>query len=178
MQFPVIRQLTDSDRRRLRPHFKALDATDRRLRFGAALDDAAIERYVDLIDFDTEAVLGVAHTQASLNAVAHVAPVGCGALLGLSVHQGARGAGLGGRLFAQAVAWARNRYLQRVFMHCLRENQAILHLARRNGIDISMDGGDSSATLLLEAPTFETLINEQATHWRTAADDMRRLENR
>lgn len=178
MQYPVIRQLIDSDRWRLRPHFKALDATDRRLRFGVVLNDSAIDRYVDMIDFDTEAVLSIADSQGNLIAVAHVAPAGEGAELGLSVHQAARGAGLGGILFAQAVAWARNRYLQRVFMHCLRENQAILHLARRNGMSISMDGSDSQAVLMLQAPTFETLINEQATHWQAAADDMRRLENR
>lgn len=76
MQFPVIRQLTDPDRRHLRPHFKVLDATDRRLRFGAALDDAAIDRYVDLIDFDTDAVLSVADASGRLIAVAHVAPGG------------------------------------------------------------------------------------------------------
>ncbi len=178
MQYPVIRQLADSDRWRLRPHVKALDATDRRLRFGLLLNDSAIDRYVDMIDFDTEAVLSIADSHSNLIAVAHVAPVGEGAELGLSVQQGARGGGLGGALFAQAVAWARNRYLQKIFMHCLRENQAILHLARRNGMSISMDGSDSQAVLMLEAPTFETLINEQATHWQAAAADMRRLENR
>ena len=178
MQFPVIRQLTDPDRRHLRPHFKVLDATDRRLRFGAAIDDAAIDRYVDLIDFDTDAVLSVADASGRLIAVAHVAPGGEGAELGLSVHPVERGAGLGGALFAQAVAWARNRYLESVFMHCLRENQAILHLARRNGMSISMDGSDSHAVLLLSGPTFETLINEQATHWQAAVDDRRLPENR
>ena len=63
-------------------------------------------------------------------------------------------------------------------MHCLRENQAILHLARRNGMSISMDGSDSHAVLLLSGPTFETLINEQATHWQAAVDDRRLPENR
>lgn len=178
MTYSVIRQLIDADRWRLRPHLKALDANDRRLRFGVTLAESAIDRYVDTIDFETDAVLGVSDSAGQLIAVAHVAPVGEGAELGLSVHRGARGAGLGGALFEQAVAWARNRYLQRVFMHCLRENQAILHLARRHGMSISMDGSDSSAVLLLAGPTFETLINEQATHWQAAADDMRRLENR
>ena len=178
MTYPVIRQLADSDRWRLRPHLKTLDATDRRLRFGVQLDDSAIDRYVDSIEFETDAVLAVADAVGQLIAVAHVAPVGEGAELGLSVHQGARGAGLGGALFEQALAWARNRYLRRVFMHCLRENQAILHLARRHGMSISTDGSDSSAVLQLSGPTFETLISEQATHWQAAADDMRRLENR
>ena len=178
MNTPVVRHLADSDRWRLRPHYKALDPEDRRLRFGVTLNDDALDRYVDLIDFDTDAVLGVVDASDNLLAVAHVAPVGEGAELGLSVHQGQRGQGLGGALFEQAAVWARNRYLQRIFMHCLRENHAILHLARRHGMTVSMDGSDSSAVMLLAAPTFDTLINEQATHWSAAAADLRQIESR
>jgi GNAT superfamily N-acetyltransferase len=176
MQYPAIRQLIDSDRWRLRPHFKALAPEDRHLRFGATLNDSAVDRYVDLIDFDTDAVLGVADRHENLLAVAHVAPVGEGAELGLSVHEAARGRGLGGALFEQAVSWARNRYLQRIYMHCLRENRAILHLARRHGMTISMDGTDSTAVLLLPAPDIETWVSEQATHWRAAAEELMRVE--
>lgn len=176
MQTPAIRQLVDSDRWRLRPHFKALGTDDRHLRFGATLNDAAVDRYVDLIDFDTDAVLGIADAGANLIAVAHVAPVGEGAELGLSVHAAARGQGLGGALFEQAVSWARNRYLQRIYMHCLRENRAILHLARRHGMTVSMDGTDSTAVMLLPGPNLETWVSEQSTHWRAAADDLMRFD--
>ncbi len=175
MQYPVIRQLVDSDRWRLRPHFKALGQEDRHLRFGATLNDAAVDRYVDLIDFDADAVLGIADGADRLIAMAHVAPVGEGAELGLSVHEAARGQGLGGALFEQAVSWARNRFLQRIYMHCLRENGAILHLARRHGMSISMDGTDSTAVLLLPGPTLETWVSEQATHWRAGTEDLLRL---
>lgn len=175
MEYPAIRQLIDSDRWRLRPHFKMLDPQDRHMRFGAALNDSAVDRYVDHIDFDTDAVLGVADAGDRLVAVAHVAPVGEGAELGLSVHEAARGKGLGGALFEQSVNWARNRYLQRIFMHCLRENRAILHLARRHCMSISMDGTDSTAVLLLPAPTIETWVSEQATHWRSGTEDLLRF---
>ena len=177
MNHPVIRQLADTDRWRLRPHFKALNSADRHLRFGATLNDSAVDRYVDLIDFDSDAVFGVAGEDGDLIAVAHVAPVGEGAELGLSVHEAARSKGLGDALFGQAVAWARNRFLQRIFMHCLRENRAILHLARKHGMSVSMDGPDSSAVMVLPVPTFETWFSEQAAHWRAAADDLMRMEN-
>ena len=178
MQTPAIRQLVDSDRWRLRPHFKMLCADDRRLRFGATLNDSAIDRYVDLIDFDVDAVLGVSDDLDNLLALAHVAPVGEGAELGLSVLQAARGRGLGGALFDHAVTWSRNRYLQRIYMHCLRENQAILHMARRHGMTISMDGVDSTAVMLLSAPDLETWVSEQTTHWRVATEELMLLETR
>lgn len=178
MNTPVVRHLADSDRWRLRPHYKALNPEDRRLRFGVTLNDDALDRYVDLINFDTDAVLGVVDASDNLVAVVHVAPVGEGAELGLSVHDGQRGQGLGGALFEQAAAWARNRYLQRIFMHCLRENRAILHLARSHGMTVSMEGGESSAVMLLAAPTFDTLVNEQVTHWPAAAADLRQMESR
>lgn len=171
-----IRQLAESDRWRLRPHFKALIGEDRRLRFGAALNDAAIDRYVDLIDFETDAVLGIEDQSAAFRAIVHVAPVGEGAELGLSVLAGERGHGLGGALFEQAVIWARNRFLRRIYMHCLRENRAILHLAQAHGMSISMDGSESSAVLLVPAPDFKSWVGEQATHWQAMTDEVVRLE--
>jgi RimJ/RimL family protein N-acetyltransferase len=178
MSRPAIRLLNDADRWRLRPHFKQLGAEDRRLRFGATLNDAAIDRYVDLIDFDRDAVFGAPDADGDLIAVAHVAPIGDGAELGLSVRDGARGAGLGGALFAEGVAWARNRYLGRIYMHCLRENRAILRLAVRNGMLLESDGAESTAVLRLPEPDLESWTREQATHWNAAAENLADLEAR
>ncbi|MBL8381635.1 MAG: GNAT family N-acetyltransferase [Burkholderiales bacterium] len=176
MSHESVRQLTDADRWRLRPHLKRLAPEDRRLRFGMILNDAAIDRYVDSLDFDREAVLAVAAADGALLAAAHVAPVGEGAELGLSVDARARRRGLGGALFVQAVAWARNRYLRRVHMHCLRENTAILRLARRHGMALDFDGAESSAVLLLPAPDVESWMREQSPHWHAAASDAWRME--
>ena len=82
------------------------------------------------VDFDTDAVFGAKDEDLAFCALAHVAPVGEGAELGLSVLAAARGRGLGGALFEQAVIWARNRFLRRIHMHCLRENRSILHIAQ------------------------------------------------
>ena len=178
MSRPAIRLLNDADRWRLRPHFKQLGAEDRRLRFGATLNDDAVDRYVDMIDFERDAVLGMADADGDLIAVAHVAPIGEGAELGLSVREGARSAGLGGALFAEAVAWARNRYLGRIYMHCLRENRAILRLAVKNGMRLESEGAESTAVLPLPEPDLESWTREQATHWNAAAEHLVELEAR
>ena len=171
-----IRQLAETDRWRLRSHFKALDIEDRRLRFGIALNDAAIDRYVDLINFDTDAVFGAKDEDLAFCALAHVAPVGEGAELGLSVLAAARGHGLGGALFEQAVIWARNRFFRRIHMHCLRENRAILHIAQAHGMIVSMEGGDSTAVLELPVPDAGTWVGEQAMHWRHLSDEVAQLQ--
>ena len=173
--FPI-RQLAETDRWRLRSHFKALDIEDRRLRFGIALNDTAIDRYVDLINFDTDAVFGARDESLAFCALAHVAPVGEGAELGLSVLAAARGRGLGGALFEQAVIWARNRFLRRIHMHCLRENRAILHIAQAHGMLVSMEGGDSSAVLELPVPDAGTWVGEQAMHWRHMSDEVAQFQ--
>ena len=177
IQHPV-KSLSETDRWRLRPHFKSLGKEDRRLRFGATLNDAALDRYVDLINFDTDTVLGIESDDAALVAAVHVAPVGEGAELGLSVLDGNRGRGMGSLLFEQAVLWARNRYLNRIFMHCLRENRAILSLARRHGMRIEFEGGDSTAVLCVPDPDLDSWVGEQATYWRAITNDAMRVEGR
>jgi GNAT superfamily N-acetyltransferase len=172
----AVQMLTDADRWRLRFHYHALNAEDRRLRFGAALNEHALDRYVDLIDFDTEAVFAIPGEGHELSAVVHVAPVGEGAELGLSVLPGRRGRGMGSCLFAQAAAWARNRYIGRIFMHCLRENAAILHIARKQGMSVSSLGTESSAVLCLPAPDITSWMDEQRLHWQGMAEEMMRVE--
>lgn len=158
----LVLTLSDSDRWRLRPHFKSLAIRDRRLRFGAVLNDAAINRYVDHIDFDLDAVLAVACGEDVPLAVVHVAPVGEGAELGLSVLAPQRGRGMGGALFAAAAALARERGFGRIFMHCLRENRAILALARRNDMRLEFEGTDSTAVLALAEPAGAALRESRA----------------
>ena len=161
-----IQQLEETDRWRLRQHFKSLDAHDRHLRFGLALSDVAIDRYIDLINFDTDALFGVNGLGFTLVALVHVAPVGDGAELGLSVDPVLRRQGVGGALFARAIDWARRRRLHTIYMHCLRENQAIMHLATSHGMTLTSARPDSNAVLLLPLVDFETWNVEHALHWQ------------
>ena len=75
-------ELTPVDRAALERHFLALDADDRRLRFGAPQNDSAMRAYVERIDFSRDAVFGVWDADLQLIGAAHLARAGKRAELG------------------------------------------------------------------------------------------------
>ncbi|HEX6265358.1 MAG TPA: GNAT family N-acetyltransferase, partial [Burkholderiales bacterium] len=131
------RELTRPDRPALERHFLALEAEDRRLRFGAPLNDFAVRTYVVRIDFDADAAFGVFDDDLHLVGAAHLGRSRGHAELGVSVLAGHRGRGIGGALLARAHMHARNWGVRALFMHCLTENRAMMHLARKQGMVIA-----------------------------------------
>ena len=164
--FPeTIQPLEEHDRPAVVAHFIALPADDRRLRFGATLADRAVVEYVDGIDFERDTLLGLREQgNPSLIGVAHVAFGDTDAELGISVLPEYRGHGAGTALFCRAVKHARERGVSRVFMHCLAENAAMMHIARRSGMKIVVAWGDADAHLALSpgvtAPTTQEALVE------------------
>jgi GNAT superfamily N-acetyltransferase len=144
-----VQRLTDAARPKLREHFLKLPAEDVRLRFGSPMAPETIVGYVDRIDFDVDAVLGVYDDALELCAVAHVAFGDGAAELGVSVLPGYRGRGIGSALFARAAEHARNRFVRRLFMHCLAENAAMMHIAKKSSMSIYIDSGEADAFLKL-----------------------------
>ena len=144
-----IRELARLDRAALEPHFVALGAEDRRLRIGASLNDTAVRGYVKRIDFEHDAVFGVHDDALQLIGAAHVARSGAHAELGVSVLPAHRGRGIGGALLARAHLRARNWGVKALFMHCLAENAAMMHLARKQEMEIVVESGQADAWLRL-----------------------------
>lgn len=140
------------DRAALQAHFLALDSEDRRLRFGVTLRDERIAAYVDGIDFDADTVLGVHDYGGSLVGAAHLARTGRDGELGLSVLPACRNRGIGNALLCRAAQHARSVGLERLFMHCLAENGAVVHLARKNRMRIGHEQGEANAWLELFTP--------------------------
>lgn len=159
MQIPV-RALSSIDRAELERHFLALDPDDRRLRFGTAIGDATIRAYVKWISFDRDTVFGVVDDNLGLVGVAHLARLPGAAELGISVLKGHRLHGLGEALMARAVMRARNIGVRTLFMHCLAENDAIMHLARKLGMDIVTDAPEADARLSLPPADASSLFGE------------------
>ena len=148
MNIPI-RELTRAERPALLEHFLALANGDRRLRFGTPPSDYALRQYVERIDFDHDAVFGVADEDLRPLGVAHVARNGTHAELGISVLEGHRGRGIGGALLARAHLRARNWGVRALFMHCLAENATIMRLARRERMAIVAQAGEADAWLEL-----------------------------
>jgi GNAT superfamily N-acetyltransferase len=146
--YPVS-QLSRIDRPALERHLLALDPHDRRLRFGTLPSDATVRAYVARIDFDRDAVFGVFDEELAIVGAAHLAHAEEHAELGLSVLPAHRNRGLGEALLARAVMHARNWGVRALFMHCLRENRTIMHLARKLGMRIVTEQGEAQAWFAL-----------------------------
>ena len=145
----LIRELSGVERAVLEPHFLALGAEDRRLRFGVPLNDAAVRTYVARIDFEHDAVFGVYDDALHLAGAAHLARGDGHAELGVSVLPAHRGRGVGGALLARAHLRARNWGARALFLHCLTENAAMMHLARKQEMEIVVGAGEADAWLRL-----------------------------
>ena len=150
-------------RNALKDHFAALPAEDLRLRFGASLTADATSAYVDRIDFNPDSVFGVYDDALALVGVAHVAILDSTAELGVSVLPAHRRRGIGSALFARAVEYARNRSVPALWMHCMTENPAIMHMARRSGMRIAIAGGEADAHLALPSATLASITGEILT---------------
>ena len=145
----IVRELSALERGALERHFLALESEDRRLRFGIAIGDHALRAYVHGIDFGRDAVFGVLDDELELLGVAHLARDATSAELGVSVLAAHRGRGIGGALLARAHTHARNWGVRTLFMHCLRENGAMMHLARKQGMNLAAEAGEVDAHLIL-----------------------------
>jgi GNAT superfamily N-acetyltransferase len=157
---PLTVRLRDTDRAALETHFVALDGEDRRLRFGSNIGDLALAEYVARIDFERDGVFAVQDEELRLLAVVHVAFSAESAELGMSVLPDNRGKGLGNALFTRAVMHLRNRGTLEVFVHCLTENGAMMHLARKHGMRIIPAGAETDARLLLDPATAHSHLSE------------------
>lgn len=151
-----IRSMSERHRERISTHLLALNESDRYLRFGYPATDAQIERYVASLNFERDELFGIFNRRLELIALAHLAYVPVShpedaamAEFGVSVAGHARGRGYGARLFERAVLQARNRGCDRLFIHALSENTAMLKIARRAGALVERDGSESEAWLKL-----------------------------
>lgn len=145
----LVRELSALDRGALEPHFLALDTEDRRLRFGAPLNDHTVRAYVTRIDFERDAVFGVHDDALHLIGAAHLARSDGHAELGVSVLRGHRDRGIGAALLERAHLRARNWGVRALFMHCLIENGAMMHLARKQRMEVVAGAGEADAWLNL-----------------------------
>lgn len=135
-------------------HLLKLSSEARRLRFGMELQDAGIERYVDHIDYENDGLFGIFDDNIMLIAFTHAARAGNMVEFGVSVLPDYRGRGYGTALFAKSELFARNHYIHRMYMHCLRENEPMMKIARRAKMNIVFDAGEVDS--YLELPPADT----------------------
>ncbi len=144
----------------LKRHFDQLSAEDLRLRFGTPRHAEAVHAYVENIPFERDRLFGVFADDLGLAGVAHLACLDSAAELGLSVLPQERGRGIGTALFHRALTRARNLQLTELFMHCLTENGAMLHIVRKAGMALVLEQPEADAYLEVPPGNALTLGHE------------------
>jgi len=146
----IPRKLSILDSDRIKTHLKSLGAEDRRLRFGMIVRDEYIDEYVENSFKSESKWFGVDHIDGHLVATCHAAIVDGLAELGCSVSEEYRGEGFAQLMFARAVTWLRTKGITDVCMHCLSENGAMKHIARKNDMVVVSEQGETDANVKLE----------------------------
>jgi RimJ/RimL family protein N-acetyltransferase len=163
-----VRELHAGHRDEILRHLLLLNDEDRRLRFGTQTPDEVIHHYVEGLDFNRDTVFGSFDSQLSLIGMAHLAylPKTKGqpqaAEFGVSVLPDGRGQGIGTALLARASVHSRNTRIETLFVHCLANNRAMMHLAQKAGMSVEYAYGDADAYLKLPPANPGTIVEEAA----------------
>lgn len=187
-----VKELSERDRRGLLMHFLSLNANDRALRFGAAISDDMVTRYVQMLDFARDSVFGVYDDDLELVGVGHLAFVPREAIpvlreatakvlvaeFGVSVLAQARGQGVGSKLFERAAIHCRNHDVDTLTMQCLASNQLMMHIARKAGMEIHCEYGEANAFLKLTPPDPGSVMQEALEEQIATLDYTRKAGSR
>jgi RimJ/RimL family protein N-acetyltransferase len=167
MAVPV-RELHAGHRSEILSHLLQLGEEDRRLRFGTQTPDEVIQHYVEGLDFNRDAVFGVFNADLTLIGMAHLAylPLIKGqaraAEFGVSVLPEGRAQGIGTALLQRSAVHSRNSNIQTLYVHCLANNKAMMHLAQKAGMTVEYAYGDADAYLKLPPANPGTIVDEAA----------------
>lgn len=164
------RKFTVLDKDRIVKHLLSLKDEDRRLRFGGVVTDAFIEHYVHSSFNDDSKWIGCEDGDEIVSAC-HVAVYKGVGELGCSVNKEYRDQKLAQAMFDRAILWLRTQGITAVYMHCLSENGAMKHIARKNDMTVVSDHGESDANVsVAKASPFTPMMDVYAD--RMAIYDM------
>jgi RimJ/RimL family protein N-acetyltransferase len=167
-QVVPVRELHAGHKVAILNHLLKLGEEDRRLRFGTQTPDEVIRHYVEGLDFNQDAVFGVFDADLQLIGMAHLAylPETKGraraAEFGVSVLPEGRAQGLGTALLNRSAMHSRNSNVQTLYVHCLANNKAMMHLAQKAGMKVEYAYGDADAYLTLPPANPSTIVSEAA----------------
>ena len=146
------------------PWLKRLSADDRRMYFGITVTDDFIDNLLDRIMADSENH----HFLISYNCdgwlgVLHIARVNEHSIeFGLSVSEQYRNFGIGNDLLTEGIVWARNRGYTQLYLHCVKWNTAMAHLAIKHDLTLRHQDGDVDVSARLAPPSWYSLQQETA----------------
>jgi GNAT superfamily N-acetyltransferase len=150
-----IKYCDTSDFKDYAQHLKGLPAHDRATRFGYSASDYNIDQLIlNMLYHPENHHLFVFRHDDQAIGFTHLAECASGWELAVSVASEFQGQGIANQLMIYTIDWARTHGVDSVFMHCIRENQRIQHLATKHGLEvIERSGADITAQVTLPPPT-------------------------
>jgi hypothetical protein len=160
----MIRELHEQERGAVHAFFLALREEDRYRRFGRVMSAAAVQRYVDQLDWRESALIGAYDPHARLVGVLELTELpnrACeAAVVVVSSH---RGRGLGKALMDRALLQAKVRGFERVLLLCQVDNEPMRRLARSAGLTSRFEDGEVEGSMDLPAAELSD-VTQQAAH--------------
>lgn len=164
MQF-TLKRLNEINRKKVLEHFLRLDYESKSSRFCTPITDENMSIYVQKIDFKN-GIFGIFNDNLDI--------IGLGecvffkekdkltAEVAFTVEKPYQGNGLGNKLMKRVVQYANSRDIHELHMYCIRNNQAILHLAKKYNLVPQYEGTEISGVVKTPdvLPLISTL-NEQ-----------------
>jgi len=161
-------------------HLKRLSAQDRFTRFGYAASDYNIDQLIlHMLYNPGDHYLFMAAHGADPVGFTHLAKSNHDWELAVSVRSNLQGQGIGNQLMAHTIAWARTHGVDSLFMHCIRDNQRIQHLATKHGLEVvERSGQDITAQVALPPPTPTDYTVDFVREQQALMDQMLELQQR
>lgn len=143
---------------------KGLNAEDRRMYFGVAVSDQYIDSLVSRISQDTENhFFLISYNRTGWVGVLHIARINDQSIeFGLSVYEEYRNLGIGSDLLKEGIVWARNRGYTQLYLHCVKWNTTMAHLATKHDLSMTHHDGDLDVAARLAPPSWYSLQQETA----------------
>lgn len=141
-------------------HLCNLKGEDRRLRFGGYTTNDFIIKYVKGSFKHSDSQWFGCVANAKIISACHTTIDNGEGELGCSVNRDYRGQGIAQEMFDRAITYLRSKNVTKVYMHCLTENDAMRHIAKKNRMTIVSCYGESNATIEIEPPTPLTTIKD------------------
>lgn len=150
-------RLFDDSAAEVTQHILNLNSYDRYLRFGHSASELRIEEYVhntlSTVNTRQRADFWFGIKQGPLLvATLHVAIMDDAAEFAFTTLEAHRGKKLGQLLFARGYQLVTEYSIPRVYMHCLTENQAMRHIARKFGLAVMTQGSESEGSVNIQYP--------------------------
>lgn len=136
-------------------HLKSLSDDDKATRFGYKISNQSIDSFIlNVLYHKRDHHLFTAKIDNTIVGFGHLARDSNGWELAVSVDFNAQNQGIGGKLVAFMIDWAKVHGVTSLYMHCIADNKRIQHLSSKYGLKVILrDGQDITAEMKVPAPS-------------------------